>query len=329
MPAAQPQSRTKPILSLPSSLRRNSSDALTLIVLPLLAALLPRRLSFALMKRLAHDERLYRGAVDASWQAARQFMPTLDEATFRQRFRLLRLTDHVDSYLTLLRSARWWQRQVDVEGNLPEPTEAYLLLTTHWGAGGWIWKLLEQHGIAAHFLARKASHADMGLSRVALWYARFREWAIRRIGCEGPIYLGGSSTRLREAFGAGDSVMGMLDLPADPGRAAFEKPCNEWTMRFPRGLVDLAVASGVRVVVVSGGLDADSGRRNLRVEVLAREFDAEAIASRYAAHFAHRLDEQPGYWQLWQVAPALFSTPGKVTDAIDAASSIEPQSPQS
>lgn len=269
------------------------------------------------MKRLSQDARLYRAAVDASWQAARQFMPLLDEATFRQRFRLLRLTDHVDSYLTLLRSARWWQRQVDVEGDWPKPAEPYLVLSIHWGAGSWIWKLLRERGISTHVLARKASHADMGSSRIALWYARFRAWAALRIGCAGLIYLGGSAAHMHAAFDAGENVLAMIDLPADPERAAFEKPCHEWTMRFPRGLVDMALASGVGVVLFSGGLDADSGRRNLRIEVLPRELDADAIATRYAAHFSRRLTEQPGYWQLWQVAPALFSTP---TIALDASS---------
>ena len=289
-----------------SSLRRNSIDALSLFVLPLTAAVLPRRVSFALMKRVARNERLYRASVEPAWQAARQYLPGLDEVTFRYRYRLLRLVDQVDTWLTLLRSARWWSGQVDVDGVWPDTSGPFLLLTYHWGAGGFIWKLLRQRGIAAHFLARRASYADMGLGRVALWYARFREWAIVRIGCAGPIFLGGSKSRIRAAFAAGNSVMGMLDLPADADGAAFTKPCEGWQMRFPRGLVDLSVESGLSVVLISAGLDRDNGRRNLRVEALPPGIGADEIAARYAAHFAQRLADQPEYWQLWQVAPALF-----------------------
>ena len=289
-----------------SSLRRNGIDALSLFALPLTAALLPRRLSFALMKRLARNERLYRASVDPAWQAARQYLPELDEETFRYRYRLLRLVDQVDTWLTLLRSARWWHKQVDIVGEWPESSGPFLLLTFHWGAGGFIWKLLRRRGVAAHFLARRASYSDMGLGRVALWYARFREWAIVRIGCAGPIFVGGSKARIRAAFAAGSSVMGMLDLPADEGRATFLEPCMEWQMRFPRGLVDLAIENDLVVILVSAGLDHHNGRREVLVEVLPIGLDAGKIAERYAEHFSRRLAQQPGYWQLWQVAPALF-----------------------
>lgn len=293
-------------MSQSSSLRRNSIDALSLFVLPLTAALLPRRIAFALMKRLARNERLYRASVEPAWQAARQYLPNLDGHTFRYRYRLLRLVDQVDTWLTLLRSARWWRDQVDVDGAWPDGSGPFLLLTYHWGAGGFIWKLLRQRSIAAHFLARRASYADMGLGRVALWYADFRAWAIRHIGCAGPIFLGGSKAQIRTAFAAGNSVMGMLDLPADAGRSTIDEPCMGWQMRFPRGLIDMAVADDVRVVLVSAGLDEENGRRDLRIEVVSPELDAVAIASVYAAHFERRLGEKPGYWQLWQVAPELF-----------------------
>src|SRR5689334_6174479 len=101
---------------LPSRLRHLIADGLTLYVLPATIALLPWTLGFRLMRRLARIKSLYALAVEPAWQAARQYLTDPDEREFKLRFRLLRLVDQVDTYLTLLRRTGWWERQIDVHG---------------------------------------------------------------------------------------------------------------------------------------------------------------------------------------------------------------------
>ena len=102
-------------------LRNAAADALMLFAVPCGVALLPWRLGFALLKRLACNERLYRLSVDPAWAAAREHCPGCDEREWKYRFRLLRLVDHADVYLALLRGRRWRRRHVVETGSWPAP----------------------------------------------------------------------------------------------------------------------------------------------------------------------------------------------------------------
>lgn len=299
-------------------LRRNSIDALSLFILPCLLALLPRRIAFALMKGMARWQNLYAASVEPSWEQARQFMPHLDERGFKYGLRLLRLTDQVDAWLTLLRSARWWMRHVDVTGAWPAPGTPNLFISFHWGAGSWIFSLLRSHGLETHLLARRAVHGDVGHSRAASWFIRYRTWSLNQYGCAGPIYVGGGgSAQVHEALVAGDSVLGMVDMPAEPGRPAFDVDVQGLRMRFSRGLVDLGLREAVPIVIMSFGLDARTGRRKLHIETLPAGLDAEQIALRHSTHLSQRMAEQPEYWQFWMIAPSLITGRAESVAAAD------------
>ncbi|MEO7199000.1 MAG: hypothetical protein ABIY56_02160, partial [Dokdonella sp.] len=165
--------------------RRKGADAFGLFLLPCLLALLPWRLAFLLLHRVA-AVRAWQGAeVARAWSVARQHLPHVEEADFCQRLRLLQLVERVDTWLSLLRSARWWRNQIDVVGHWPEQQQGSILLTFHWGAGFWVWRALLDHGIHAHFLAKRPQAEDLGGSPIALRYAALRVRVLQRIGCAG------------------------------------------------------------------------------------------------------------------------------------------------
>lgn len=288
-----------------SRLRRALADLSMLFVLPALVALLPWRYGFALLKRCARSTRLYALSVEPAWQAARVFLPDADETEWKFRFRLLRLVDHVDVYLCLLRGARWGRRWIVQHGAWPSPG-ARVWLTYHWGAGWWIWPLLREQGIATHFLARAPQGRSVGLTRVSHVFARFREWAMRRAGGAGALFTGGSSEKIRAALTAGDGVMGMLDLPAMAEQRTLTLPLLDRTARFPYGLVRLAAQLDVPVSLVSFGLDFANGQRDVRIENLPAGTSAEQLMQHYAAHLDTRLHAAPEAWQIWREASLLF-----------------------
>jgi hypothetical protein len=293
-------------LSAIDGLRRNVADAFRLFVVPALLALVGWTIAFPLMRLWS---RLAPGAhreADPSWAAAEAYLPGANAAQWKAHLRLAIWVERVDTFLTLLRSARWWQRQVDIDGMLPPGNAPYLLLTYHWGTGGWIWKLLDAHGIGASFLLRRPVALDFGTSRVAWWYARLRSWALPRIGSRGPIWTGESSAQLREAWARGESVLGMLDVPVGDARKTLPVELLGRAARFPYGLLQLAASAGVSVVLLSCGLDPASGRRELRVETLPQGLDVEGMLARYASHLDARLREAPAAWHLWRDAPTIF-----------------------
>ncbi|MGA9334182.1 MAG: hypothetical protein WBV39_07890 [Rudaea sp.] len=289
-------------------IRRGSADALTLFLLPAFVSLLPWRWGFAILKRVSRSERLYREAVEPAWAAAQPHCPDSDATQWKSRFRLLRLVDHADVYLTLLRGKRWRRRYVVQIGQLPKSATC-VLLTYHWGAGNWIWPVLRNHGIAAHFLARRAQGRALGLTRASHWFGRFRGWALRRIGSAGALFTGGSSAAARDALGAGRSIVGMLDLPVHPQQRFARLALFDGEVRFPLGLADLGLEAGVPLVLFSVALDFDTGARTLRLEALPADSSLEAVMRNYAQHLDARLREAPEAWHMWREATAMFVTP--------------------
>ena len=297
-----------------SRLRRVLADLCMLFVLPASIAVLPWRIGFALLARLARQPRLYRPSVDPAWDAAREFLPPSDaagEAAWKSRFRLLRLVDHVDVYLCLLRGARWRRRWIAQHGEWPAPGPR-IWLTFHWGAGWWLWPLLRERGFATHFLARAPHGRSLGLTRVSHAFARFRAWALVRSGGAGALFTGGSSEKIRAALAAGGSVMGMLDLPAQPQQRTLALPLFGREARFPYGLARLAAELDVPVSLLSFGLDFASGRRDLRIENLPAGCTPDDVMRRYAAHLDARLRGAPAAWQIWREAASIFVPAGEV-----------------
>ncbi len=288
-------------------LRHAFSDALTLFLIPAFAAILPWRVGFAWLKRLARKPWLYRESVEPAWAAAQLYCPENDAEEWKYRFRLLRLVDHTDTYLSLLRGPAWWQRHVDQSGSWPEDNNARVFLTFHWGAGHWIWRLMHRHGFDGYFLARRAQGRALGRGRVSHWYGRFRAWAICRIGSRGPLYVGGSTKALMGILQSAGSVVGMLDLPARPGQRATTVELLRRAATFPLGLAETACRYQAGITVFSADLDIDSGRRRLRVETLPPSIDVESVMQRYAAHLDRCLASELAFWQIWREAPAIFA----------------------
>jgi len=285
---------------------RNLADLAGLLALPLAAAVLPWRLTRRLLRWLAMHARTFQAESEAAWAVASRERPGPDGAGWKRRYRLVRWVERADTGLTLARGARWWRARVDVDGEWPPPRGGQLLLTFHWGAGNWIWRMLREQGIAAHFLARRPGPTDLGASRVALWYGRLRGRALRRIGSLGPLYTGGAGAAVRAALARGESVVAMLDLPSTPSQHPRPAELLGRSVQWPTRLLDVAAEADVPVTVFSCGFDADSGRRRLRVEPLGR-IDAASAVQRYAAHLERRLHEAPELWMMWHEFPAMLA----------------------
>jgi hypothetical protein len=294
------------VVSVIDTLRRNGSDAINLFVVPLAISLLPWSLGFALLKRMARSDRGLSGVVEPAWQAARIHFHDIPEEEWKWRFRLLRLVERVDTWLILLRSTRWWRRQLTCTGEWPDARTGCILLTYHWGGGQWVWRVLREHGLHAHFLARRVQARDLGASRIALWCADVRGFGMRCAGGLGPLFTGGSSEAIGQALVDGRSIVGMLDLPAQPGQRVLRRPLLDGEVRFPYGLARLAESNAAPVALFSCVFDIETGRRELRIETLPQGSTAETIATRYMQHLDQRLRSDSAFWQLWSAAPAMF-----------------------
>jgi len=290
---------------------RAFADALCLYVIPFTAALLPWRFGFAWLKQLATWSFLYRDSVESLWSGATPFFPEADARQWKMRARLLLLVEHTDTYLTLLRSDRWWRRHIAVRGEFPATGEANLLLTFHWGTGNWIWRLLRARGIRAFFLARRPQGRSLGLSRLSYWYGRLRGWSLRRIGGAGVIFTGDSADAINAALADRNSVIGMLDVGARAGQQTVSGALLSRQVRLPFGLARIAQGTATAVTLFSVGLDWSSGDRDVVIEVIPPGTDADGVMRAYIRHLDARLHGAPEAWQMWHEANAIFVPPVK------------------
>ncbi len=287
---------------------RAFADALCLYAIPFTTALLPWRLGFAWLKWLASLSFLHRDSVESLWAGAAPFFPDADPGRWKARARLLLLVEHADTYLTLLRSDRWWRKHIAVRGDFPAAAQANMLLTYHWGTGNWIWRLLRAHDIHAHFLARRPSGRALGLTRLSHWYGRLRGWSLRRIGSAGVIFTGDSADAIRLALAGRNSVIGMLDVGARDDQRTVSGALLHRQVRLPFGLARIAQGTATAVTLFSVGLDWNSGNRDLAIEVIPAGTDAAGIMRAYIKHLDVRLLSAPEAWQMWHEASAIFES---------------------
>lgn len=298
--------------------RRAVVDAVGLFVVPALLALLPWRITFRLLRHLAVRTRSFRTEADAAWSIARVFVEHPDERAFKATYKLTRWIERVDTYLTLWRSSRWWLARIDISGEWPERGKPCLFLTYHWGAGHWVWKCLDAAGFHAYFLARRPQVADMGMSRIALWYGRFRSWGFSRIGSLGPLFTGGSMDRMRHAFAHGKHVVGMLDLPPEGPRSARAAVLLGRQVMLPGRLIESWDETEIRFALIRCSFDPATGRRRLAIEALARTMRADEVFATYVKRLEECLRDAPALWMMWHEAPAIFIDPAKSTNAAAA-----------
>lgn len=287
------------------------SDGFWLYLFPAAAIFMPWSWYFALCKRMATLRHPYRTAIARELDYARTLLPDIDADRFQTEQALVKFIDAADFYLNLARTHRWFRRHVRVEGHWPDPGRALLLLGSHWGAGHWIWRDLNRHGIAAWFLARRGEAADFGRGRLARWYSDFRGWGLRRAGCAGIVTTGGALGKIQALFAQGRTIVVLNDAPASTGHSTQEVVLLDRRAHLPTGAIDLALRNHASIGIFSMAFDPETGARTLRITGIDEpRSNPAAILNRYVFELSALIKARPGSWQTWTLAPILFSSTG-------------------
>lgn len=277
--------------------------------LPALAVVLPWPLAFRLLRRLARHPALYAAEWRPALAQARAFLPPADEADWAWRFRLCRMVDHADYWLSRTRSARWLRRYVDGARGFPGTGQAAVGVFFHWCAGLWSVRALRAAGPRAAVLAGRFSTRSMGGARLGYLYGHLRLKELARAGGRPLIYAPGTVKRALADLAAGHWVIGTPDVP--PTETALGVPVTLFgrPARFAEGLLLIARRAQVPVVVFTLALDLDSGRRELRV---LGPFDAHDpdLLQRVVDTWEGLIRERPWGFTLWPAMPAWFAPPG-------------------
>lgn len=288
--------------------RAEMRDAVELLLLPALAAVLPWPVCFRLFGWLAQWDWLYRDATHRALEQARQrgwLGP--DEREWARRRRLVTLIDHADFFLARTRSDAWLTRYVQVQGHWPAVGQSAILCTFHWGAGMWALRHARVSGMHAHYLLASLDTANFKGRAVLHAYARART---ARCSVElGRLTLDASSS-LRAAFlkvlADKEQILAVIDVPADAVSIRQAVTLLGGQARVPNGLMRLAVDRQVPVTLFLTGIDFETGQRSLIIKPLGVFEDVDALAAQAFAFLDDVIRNSPPSWHFWSEAPRFF-----------------------
>jgi hypothetical protein len=292
-----------------------------MVLPPALAAALPWRSGFRLLRKFAASDALYPELTDAACAGAMTVSPIADHAEWKLRYRLIRLVDHCDMFLVRTRSRRWPLRHVDIDGAWPQQGP-FIAMTFHWGAGLWALADLHSRGLPVRFVTARLDKAQFHGDPVAHAYARCRNRTVEIAAGAPVIYTGGATQSIKAALDQGQVVAALYDIPAaNTHSTVLTKVCGR-LVELPAGLANLAVAAGVPVVPFAMGLDYQTGRRRLEIEEPFRPASAQEFADRLAESLSRLLRRDTSAWHFSGYAPQFFAA----DVAADAGSLHRPRS---
>ena len=277
-----------------------------LFLLPSLAAILPWPLCFRLFHRLVKLKSLYRRETEAALEGVASIAPVADARAWSEATRMVRLVDHADLYLSMFRSDAWLHRHVTVAGAWPEGNKPFIAITFHWGAGMWALRHMRAQGRKASVLVRGV---EKNISSVSMLYgyAKLRLIEVARAGGSKIVLTGNNSLyEMKSKLKSGECVVGLMDVPQGHNRNYVTANLLGKVAYFPRGLLHLAVNSGVPVVVYSMGLDRQSGRRNLIISPPLQFKNEGELLGKLASRLNELIDIDPPAWHQWAGVQSFF-----------------------
>lgn len=209
---------------------------------------------------------LFRQETEAALSRRRLVSAEPDAEAWKRAYRLVRLVDHADLFLSLFRGDQWLRKHVDVEGAWPQGNGPVIAITFHWGAGMWALRHMQSQGRNASVLVRGIDRDSFsgGWLRYQMARLRLRE-VTRASGSRIVLSDKNSLYEMKRKLSSGISIIGLMDVPAGDARHYLSGDLLGRKAHFPRGLLYLAVHGKVPVVVYSMGINRQNGRRTLRI----------------------------------------------------------------
>lgn len=288
-------------------LKQELRDLLELVLLPGIAALLPWTWCFALFKRMARWEWLYRTSCEEALTQARQRgWGGKNEAHWLWQRRLYTLVDHADLYLSLTRGNRWMGTHMKVTGEWPVPGVAAVLCTFHWGAGMWGLRHAGGHHMNAHALVASLQ-ARFFVGRWVLYrYAALRTGEVAKaLGTE-TLDVSESLRPALRALQQQQPIMAAIDVPADMTESAMPIRLLGMDAAVPRALLRLAVKQQVPVYVYITGLDTETGKRWLHIKPMPDTNSLETMSQQVFSELEMLIAQDAPAWHFWGVAERFF-----------------------
>ena len=238
---------------------------------------------------------------EAAWHAASRFSQALelDEARFKQRHRLYWLADFADLFLVRLRTDRWLNGFLRLEGDALPQQGPILALTFHYGAGLWAMREFGRRGLNIAWLhAPVADHAPPG-ERLSAALGRMRIREVIKATRAPAIPTGGSYQRMSDWLDTGGSVTALFDVPHFGQRRSMPIEVLGHTLHVPDGLIRLAEDKQVPVYLYTTSLVGDGPHRRFFVRGPIEPRSREGLVHAISQFMHEEIRRDPAAWHFW------------------------------
>jgi hypothetical protein len=280
-------------------LRTEAKALIELVLLPGLAAVLPWRLCFPLLRAASRLPFLYRQRCEDSLAQAQSLGFVDDPTRWLRHYRLVTLVDHADLYLSRFRGVGWLRRHLTRRGGWPEPGQAFIGCTFHWGAGMWALRDLAASGVRAHALVGSIPEGHFRGQTVVGRYSAQRVAEVgRALGTE-PLDVARDRRRTLAAIDGNEALLAAVDVPADQAAASRAIRFLGQAIRVPHGIFRLAARRRLPVVFYLTGLDLRTGKRFLHISEPLVSSDVDQLVLAAYETLESWVRRQPEGWHFW------------------------------
>jgi hypothetical protein len=278
-----------------------------LLALPATACLLPWSWVYRLLRQLSRIPWLYRDVTDQATSAAAATGLFETDQVWRRHYRLNKLVDGVDPWLSRFRGDRWMDQHMEVVGDWPTD-RPFVATSLHWGTGMWALRHIRRHAGPVSMVLRPVDEWGAAFSMPMRFYLESYEQEIARAGGAAITPTGpGLTARVSSLFDPGKNMLVLLDVPKGANRDAFAVDFLGHPTYFATGVINMAVQQQRAIVPYSIGLDFASGRRRLEICPPIEATDTQQAVTRLAAYFDSVVKTQPAAWHFWPLHQAFLS----------------------
>ena len=289
----------------PRLVRRRIRQALELLLLPAIGAVLPWRWSLRLMGLLAAWRGWYREEVELSTQHARRagFAPDPERFARRARWRLL--VEGMDPFLVRARRRRRYvARWVRATGDALPADGPVVLVGPHFGCGFWFLPWMCTQGRPLNIVAPPLDTLTAGMSLPQKLNLRLRYRLLVHAAGRPLVYRGGAAQALASLLARGDVGFGLCDMPTQRADAVEVQLAGHAT-RLAQNMFELARRQGAPVVLFWSDTELATGIRRIHLERL-EDGDVEDQVRRFARMLDGLIREDPSGWRFWSIGDAFF-----------------------
>jgi hypothetical protein len=278
-----------------------------LLVLPAAACLLPWSWVYRLARQLSRAPWLYREVTNQAQAAATATGLFKTDNVWRRHYRLNKLVDGTDPWLSRFRRDRWMDRHLDVVGDWPDD-RPFLATSLHWGTGMWALRHIRSHAGPVSMVLRPVREWGAAFSSPMRFYLESYEKEITRAGGATITPTGpGLTARVSSLFEQGRNLLVLLDVPKGENKDGFAVDFLGQPTYFATGIVNMAVQQQRAIVPYSIGLDFATGRRRLEIQAAIEVDDTSQAMKQLAAYFDAVVRRQSPGWHFWPLHKAFLS----------------------